>query len=120
MSQIKTIIIVDDDAGIVKAIEIMLQFEGYAVSTCNSTSVIPQIQQHPPHLILLDLWMPVTNGNEICKKLKADDATRHLPVILMSASTNIKQIAMECGADDFLEKPFELKDLIQKVKDHIL
>lgn len=119
MPQTKTILIVDDDAGIVEAIEIMLQFEGYSVSSCSSGSVISQVQRNPPHLILLDLWMPVS-GNEICKKLKADVTTLHVPVILMSASLNIKQIALECGADDFLEKPFELRELIDKVKEHIL
>jgi len=70
-------------------------------------------------LIFLDIWMSGADGNVLCKQIKENDEFKHIPVIIFSASRKIKQIAIECGAEDFLSKPFDLKDLLKLVHKHI-
>lgn len=117
--QQKTIMIADDDPGIVDAIEMLLEFEGYDVrSTVNGGAVL-EMTENLPDVLLLDIWMSGDDGRDICKKLKQDNATRNMPVIMMSASRDIKQSAMEAGADDFLAKPFEMNELLIKIKSQL-
>jgi DNA-binding response OmpR family regulator len=117
--QQKTIMIADDDPGIVDAIEMLLEFEGYNVrSTMNGEAVL-QLGDKLPDVLLLDIWMSGNDGRDICKKLKQNDATKKLPVIMISASRDIKESAMEAGADDFVAKPFEMNELLNKIKAQI-
>jgi DNA-binding response OmpR family regulator len=117
--QQKTIMIADDDPGIVDAIEMLLEFEGYNVrSTMNGEAVL-LLGDKLPDVLLLDIWMSGNDGRDICKKLKQNDATKKLPVIMISASRDIKESAMEAGADDFVAKPFEMNELLNKIKAQI-
>ncbi len=111
----KTVMIADDDPGIVDAIEMLLEFEGYNVrSTFNGLDVLEMTEL--PDVLLLDIWMSGEDGRDICKKLKESDATKQMPVIMISASRDIKQSAIDAGADDFLAKPFEMNELLEKIK----
>ena len=105
----KKILIADDDPGIVDAIEMMLEFEGYEVTSTPDGSTVLQLNDELPDLLLLDIWMSGEDGRDICKKLKSNEATRHLPILMISASRDIRESAMDSGADDFLAKPFEMK-----------
>ncbi len=107
--------IADDDVGIVEAVEMMLAFEGYEVTTTLDGETVLTMDSDYPDLILLDVWMSGHDGREICKVLKGKDATRNIPVIMISASPELKRSATEAGADDFLEKPFDIDDLLQKI-----
>lgn len=111
----KKIMIADDDPGIVDAVEMLLEFEGYDVATTVSGSTVLQLDQLPD-LLLLDIWMSGEDGRDICKQLKAQDTTSSLPIIMISASRDIKSSAMEAGADDFLAKPFEMDELLKKIE----
>lgn len=112
----KRILIADDDPGIVDAVEMILDFHGYDVSsTYNGTDVLT-IQDNYPDVLLLDIWMSGCDGRDICKELKAKDHTRHIPVLMVSASKDIEQSAMDAGADGFLAKPFDMQDLINKIE----
>src|ERR1700755_3403631 len=112
----KKIMIADDDPGIADAIEMLLEFEGYDVtSTVNGAEVL-DLKEELPDLVLLDIWMSGEDGRDICKKIKQEDTTKNIPVIMISASRDIKESAMEAGADDFLAKPFEMNDLLAKIK----
>lgn len=106
----------DDDEGIVDAVETMLYFEGYDVTatTDGERVLMPGIEL--PDLFLLDIWMAGQDGTEICKELKKKNATKNIPVLMISASRDIKKSAMEAGADDFLAKPFEMRHLLQKIE----
>ncbi len=112
----KTVMIADDDPGIVDAIEMLLEFEGYRVRSTLNGSDILEMRDDLPDVLLLDIWMSGEDGRDICKKLKKDEATRHLPVIMVSASRDIRDSAIEAGADDFLAKPFEMNELLNKIK----
>ena len=116
METAKTILIADDNKDIVEATTAILKVVGYEViSTYNGNSV-PKIAQTKPDLILLDAWIPEIDGRVICKKLKSDPETKNIPVIIFSASTDIRQSVLDSGADDFLEKPFDMHVLIQKIE----
>lgn len=109
--------IADDDPGIVDAIEMLLEFEGYQVtSTVNGATVLEMKEDSLPDLLLLDIWMSGEDGRDICKKFKQVDLTKNIPVIMISASRDIKESAMAAGADDFLAKPFEMNELLAKIK----
>jgi len=112
----KKIMIADDDPGIVDAVEMLLEFEGYEVSSTVDGSTVLDMKDELPDLLLLDIWMSGEDGRDICKKLKSEALTRNIPVIMVSASRDIKESAMAAGADDFLAKPFEMDELIQKIE----
>jgi len=117
MTQIqKKIMIADADPGIVDAIEMLLEFEGYRVTSTVDGATVLDMKDELPDLLLLDIWMSGEDGRDICKKLKQIDTTKNIPVIMISASRDIKESAMAAGADDFLAKPFEMSDLLDKIK----
>jgi DNA-binding response OmpR family regulator len=112
----KRIMIADDDPGIVDAVEMLLEFEGYKVTSTVDGSTLLDMKNELPDLLLLDIWMSGEDGRDICKKLKSEALTKNIPVIMVSASRDIKESAMAAGADDFLAKPFEMDELIQKIE----
>ena len=117
MSQIpKKIMIADDDPGIVDAVEMLLEFEGYSVTTTVDGSTVLDMKDELPDLLLLDIWMSGEDGRDICRQLKATPATKNIPVIMVSASRDIEQSAIDAGADDFLAKPFEMNELLAKIE----
>lgn len=111
--------IADDDPGILDAVGILLEFEGYQVQSTLNGSVLLTMEDELPDLVLLDIWMSGADGRDICKQLKQKNATRKIPVVLISASKDIERSALEAGADDFLEKPFEIDILLQKIEQQI-
>lgn len=111
----KRILIADDDPGIVDAVEMILDFHGYHVSsTYNGTDVL-EIKDYPD-VLLLDIWMSGCDGRDICRALKANEDTMHIPVLMISASKDIQQSAMASGANDFLAKPFDMQELLSKIE----
>jgi DNA-binding response OmpR family regulator len=115
----KKIMIAEDDTGIIEAMQIMLEDAGYVVTTTIDGQTVREMEKELPDVLLLDIWMSGTSGRDICKQLKTQDLTKHIPIIMCSANRDTEQIAREAGADDFLAKPFEMKDLLAKVKKHI-
>jgi len=108
----------DDDQGVLDVIEMMLDSSGYTAFTeINSTNLISEIKKNEPDLILLDLWMPVLSGDQVVRAIRADQNISHLPVIILSASRDGDDIAMEAGADAFLSKPFDMDELIDTIED---
>ncbi|MET0466026.1 MAG: response regulator [Chitinophagaceae bacterium] len=112
----KTILIADDDEGILDATSAILEYEGYHVNSTLDGATVLQLEGRLPDLLLLDIWMSGTDGTDVCRQLKSNADTRHLPVIMISASRDIEQYARDAGADDFLAKPYEMNDLLEKVK----
>ncbi len=107
--------IADDDHAIVDAVQAMLEFGGYEPSFTYNGATILDIKDNLPDLILLDIWMSGTDGRDVCKALKHLDRTRNIPIIMISASTDLEKSAKEAGADDFLEKPFDMDELLGKI-----
>ncbi|WP_221452840.1 response regulator [Mucilaginibacter sp. FT3.2] len=111
----KKIMIADDDPGIIDAVEMLLEFEGYEVTSTVDGSAVLNMKEKLPDLLLLDIWMSGEDGRDICKKLKHELTTKNMPVIMISASRDVKASALAAGADDFLAKPFEMDELLKKI-----
>jgi len=113
----KRILIADDDPGIVDAVQLMLQFYGYDVDfTYNGNDVLELNKGHLPDLILLDIWMSGVDGRDVCREFKQRESTRHVPVLMISASKDVAGSVMEAGADDFLPKPFDMDELVNRIE----
>jgi CheY-like chemotaxis protein len=115
-----TIVVADDDPAILDALKIMLELYNYHVETIQDGKVVSRLSSLRPKLLLLDICMSGVDGREICKKLKSREATKDIPVILISASCNMDEMIKDSGADDCLSKPFEMQQLLSKVKKYIL
>jgi DNA-binding response OmpR family regulator len=119
MDKFKKILIADDDPGILDAIGIMLEFEGYEVKCTPNCDSLLTMENEFPDLLLLDIWMSGTDGRDVCKQLKRNRNTSKIPIVLISASKDIERSALEAGADAFLAKPFEMDDLLEKIEKYI-
>ncbi|HYO52402.1 response regulator [Archangium sp.] len=107
------LLIVDDEVAILEALTDILSVEGYEVATAaNGAEGLEHVHKDPPDLILLDLMMPVMDGQEMLRRLKEDTALRSIPVVVMSAGRVSKS---ELQGSHFLAKPFELDDLLDTV-----
>jgi DNA-binding response OmpR family regulator len=115
MNTQKKVMIADDDPGILDAVEAMLEYGGYEVSSTSNGATVLEMRDNFPDLLLLDIWMSGTDGRDVCKKLKQEERSRHMPIIMISASTELEKSAKEAGADDFLEKPFDMEELLRKI-----
>lgn len=115
----KKLMIADDDPGIVDFLSILLEYEGYSVSSTLNGASLLNLKDDLPDLVLLDIWMSGTDGRDICKQLKQKADTCKIPILMFSASKDIGDSALAAGADDFLAKPFEMEDLLYKIKTHL-
>jgi DNA-binding response OmpR family regulator len=116
----KKILIIEDDQDIVDLTVILLQREGYEVHSYSSffgyESVVNECN---PNLVLLDLNLRGYHGKHICTYIKHQDNLKGVKVILMSANPDIEAVKEEVAADEFISKPFNIKDFLQKVKTNI-
>lgn len=112
----KTILVVEDDPDILLVLQAFLEEEGYQVRIAESGSVVEQLPpQDLPDLIVLDMLVSGTDGRDIAKRLKHQEETKQIPVLMISAHPSAEQEARMAGADDFLAKPFEMDVLLAKV-----
>lgn len=113
----KKILVCDDDVDILSVLSLILTNAGYRVITeSNSQQVGALVQQEVPDILLLDLWMPILNGDEVLKDLKAKGLARELPVLFISASPDVAAVVEESGANGYITKPFEITELISKIE----
>jgi DNA-binding response OmpR family regulator len=114
----KKILIVDDETDLLKVTLLRLKKTGYEVLGCaDGQGVVDTARQFIPDLIILDVYLPVINGDDVAKILKKDDELKHIPIILISASTRtLDEKTWGSGADAYLTKPFEPEELIGLVK----
>lgn len=111
-----TILLVDDDEDLLLVLDLKLKAEGYnTLVSVNGKDVKSISKTAQPDVVLLDITMNGVSGESICRMLKAEPDTRHIPVILFSANFDIREITESCGADDYLTKPLDFADLRQKV-----
>jgi two-component system phosphate regulon response regulator PhoB len=113
------ILVVDDEEDLLELIRYNLGKEGYQVR-CVSTGegAIREARALPPDLILLDLLLPSVDGLSVCKTLKSDPATQHVPIVMVTAKTEEADIVtgLELGADDYITKPFSPRVLLARIR----
>ncbi len=112
------IMAVDDEPDIVKLVKISLEMANFeVVEAFGGQEALDKIQAAQPDLILLDIMMPDINGFEVCQKIKADPATKHIPVILLTAKgqRGDAEQGLNAGADDYIIKPFDPYELGEQV-----
>lgn len=113
------ILVVDDEPQNLELMEAMLAPSGYAVSQAASgEAALAVVRRQKPDLILLDLMMPGVSGFEVCARLKSDPDTRDIPVLFVTALSQIgdKERALAAGGDDFLTKPIQRPDLVTRIE----
>ncbi|MDU0458671.1 MAG: response regulator [Geobacteraceae bacterium] len=117
-----TILVVDDTPEALRVLAGILQPEGYRVRPANSGELaLASIAAQHPDLILLDIRMPGMDGFEVCRRLKADEGTSHIPVIFQSAATELAERleGLRLGAVDYISKPFQREELLARVRTHL-
>lgn len=114
------ILIVEDEPAIRELIRLTLQSAGYpaAYEAADGETGLQLARKHHPDLILLDLMLPGIDGLTVCRKLKADEETRNIPVIMLTAKSEESDVVLglEMGAGDYVTKPFSRKILIARIR----
>jgi len=111
------VLVVDDERQIRELLADFLATEGYEVILAsNGEEAMELVKQEDAQVILLDLKMPGINGIEVCKRLRANEKTGLIPVIMMTALSDCKTEAVEARVDDFVDKPFDLAELLVRVE----
>lgn len=111
----KTIAIADDDDGMQQIFKMIFEKAGYETAIYTEHKKLLNNDHDLPSLYILDKHLPGFNGLDICSQLKADEKTKHIPVIIISGTPGIAQLAKDAGANDALEKPFTTKELLDMV-----
>lgn len=113
----RTILLIDDDEDIVRFMEVLLSDKYHVMAASSGVDGLHRVYRDKPDLILLDLLMNDIDGYEISRKVKSDENTRDIPIILFTAKSRKSEIdeGLKAGADDYLTKPFSNKDLFSKL-----
>ena len=113
------IVMIEDEQDIIELVSYTLTKEGFDVEGLSSTDhVVDQLIEKKPDVLILDLMLPGQNGYDICKQLKQNPLTTHIPILILSAKSEESDIVvgLELGADDFMTKPFSPKVLTARVR----
>ncbi len=116
-----TILIIEDETDLAATLKYSLAREGFEAITAETGGAALQIAHGagtPPSLILLDLMLPDMPGVEVCRRLRADPRTKHVPIIMVTAKTDEidRVVGFEVGADDYVAKPFSVRELLLRIR----
>lgn len=113
------ILVVDDNLQNLELFQAYLEeIDCQIVTAVDGLEAMDAVSEHCPDLILLDIMMPKMSGFEVCKRVKSDDSTSDIPILMVTALSEFGDIerAIDCGADDFLSKPVNKLELLTRVK----
>jgi DNA-binding response OmpR family regulator len=110
------ILVVDDDTDIGTMLKMMLEYKEYAVTVCERADQMDEaIHSQPFDLIIMDMLLSGINGVDICRSLRAINKLSKMPIMMYSAHPNAKDLCMQAGADDFISKPFDMNEILEKI-----
>ena len=122
----KKILVADDELDIRNLTKMLLEKNGYQVSlAANGVEALRKAENELPDLIFLDVVMPAKSGWEVCKILKDQEKTKHIPIVMFSVlpvaigDASSRKYAEEAGSNDSLPKPFNVNELLTKVKKYV-
>lgn len=111
------VLVVDDDKILGEMLQILLELRSFDVIVSKeAVNTEELILNNQIELVLLDKLISGVDGTDVCRNLKNNNATAHVPVIMMTAMHNAAKVCKEAGADGFIAKPFEIKDLFLKIE----
>ena len=110
------ILVIEDNLDLKEILDYILKDDGHEVIPCSDGSSLRTLDMIKPDVIMMDEILSGSRGSALCRQLKSDDTTKHIPVILISAMPNLKDIAAGCGADAYIEKPFNIDNLFDVIK----
>jgi len=110
------VVVADDDEDLLLLVKVKLQKEGFTIKLChNGRDILNMAEQEKADIILLDVTMNGIDGRDLCRLLKAYKNTSSIPVILFSGNAELDRIAMDCGANGFISKPFKVEPVKLKL-----
>jgi two-component system, OmpR family, alkaline phosphatase synthesis response regulator PhoP len=115
---VRKILVCDDDANIRNIMEFSLETESFQVLVAaDGDEALRLVASEHPDLVILDVMMPGSDGVAVCRELKQNPATRHIPVLLLTARSGKgdRETGLAAGADDYITKPFSPQRLVEKV-----
>ncbi|OQY22864.1 MAG: DNA-binding response regulator [Chloroflexi bacterium] len=115
----ETILVVDDESNIIELAQMYLEQEGFRVQSArDGATALEMVARQPPALMVLDLMLPEVDGWEVCRRVRAGSAAPDLPIIMLTARDDDvdKIVGLELGADDYVTKPFNPRELVARVK----
>jgi len=110
------ILVVEDDEGIIRVLRRALTYEGYTVDTApDGETALNLVHEHQPDLVVLDLMLPGMDGLEVCQRIRSQSS---MPIIMLTAKDAIQDriLGLDAGADDYLVKPFDLEELLARLR----
>jgi phosphate regulon transcriptional regulator PhoB len=113
------VLVVEDEKDIVELLRYHLEREGYqCLQAADGSTALRLTRQHRPDLLILDLMLPGLDGLEVCRQLRRDAATAHIPIIMLTAKAEEvdRIVGLEVGADDYVVKPFSPREVVARVK----
>ena len=115
MEHKKTILIADDDFATADVVRIILEEEGYTVNHMSNGKHILDMADNLPDLLLLDIKLGIMDGETICRQLRQDNFFDGMRIVFISGHPNIASLAASACADDYIAKPFNINDLLEKI-----
>lgn len=115
------ILVVDDDSDILDALQCVLEDAGYTVKTCKDGGHAEKLgdASYLPKLIILDVLLSGKDGRDICRKLKKNEWTKRIPIVMISAHPTARKSVFASGANKFIPKPFDITNLLTTVSTEI-
>ncbi|TDQ11784.1 response regulator transcription factor [Pedobacter metabolipauper] len=111
------LLIIEDDESLTEILVQIFTDEGYIINCYSDTSdILSLVNEFKPDVVLLDYMLPKVNGGELCSQIKQHEKFNHIPVIIYSAFSKVLLSLGDYGCDIFLEKPFDITDLVRKIK----
>lgn len=112
----QTILVADDEESIVEVVSLFLQYNGYETMEAFDAATAVDMVTKNPDLIILDVWFGAVDGTTLCRYFKQQEVTKKIPILMFSAARDLRNYTMDAGADGYIEKPFDVSDLLSKVK----
>lgn len=116
----KKILVIDDDDGIKDALKAILESDGFEVELANDEKALLSSSENPPGLIFLDYFLSGTDGQVIAQSIRSHTSTKKIPIIMLSADPRNREKINKEVVNDFLDKPFEMNELLSLAKKYFL
>jgi len=115
----KKVLVIEDEPVIAEMMSILLEIDGYSVISLADTGIARRkLHEKEVDLVMLDLGLKGESGQSMCAYIKGNEDLKDIPVILVSANSDLEQIKNECGADDYISKPFDMEHFMEKVRSY--